>query len=96
MSNDHAQTPTGGQTKMTKKIAKQKNENKKNENNNNDKSYNKKKNRYGGNSRTASPFDTWSKSFEGEESSIVVVLGLHFEKIDKRVPLNISRENMGN
>ena len=48
MRNYQAQTPTWGQTKTTKTIAK------KNENNNNDKGYKNSNNRLGGNLRAAS------------------------------------------
>ena len=51
---------------------------------------------YGGNSITASSFDTSSRNFEGGESSIGVVLSLHFKKIEKKVPYKIFREKMGN
>ena len=36
-----------------------------------------------------------SQNFEGEESSIGVVLGLCFEKIENKVPFKIFRDNMG-
>ena len=79
MSNDKAQTPTRGSDENDKKKSKTKNDNKKNEKNNNDKGNNNRNNRYGVKSRISSSFNTSSRNFEGEESSIRVVLGLCFE-----------------
>ena len=75
MSNDQAQTPTGGLDENVQ------NKIKINMKNNNDKSYNKSNNRYRGNSRTASSSDTPSRNLEGEVPSRGVVLGLSFEKL---------------
>ena len=45
---------------------------------------------------TDSLFDTLSRNFEGEKSSIGVVLGMRLEKIEKKVPFTIFREKIGN
>ena len=91
MRNDQAQTPKEGLDKNEQNKRKTKNEN-----NSNDKGYNKSNNSYGENPRTASLSHTSSKNFEGEEPSIGVVLGLHFRKIEKKLPFKISREKIGN
>ena len=57
---------------------------KQNENKNNDKGYNKSKNRYGVNPGKVLLFNTLSQNFEGEESSIRVVLGMRFEKLRRK------------
>ena len=79
MSNEQAQTTTGGLDKNDKKKSKTKNEN-----NNNDKGYKKSNNRYEVNPRTASSSYTSSRNSEGEKPSIGVVLGLFSEKIEKK------------
>ena len=91
MSNDQAQTPTEGLDKMSKRRAKQKKENK-----SNDKGYNKSKNMYAGNSRTASSYNTSSRNFERQDPSIRVFLVLRFKNIYKKSSFDIFREKMGN
>ena len=48
----------------------------------------------GGGSITASFFNTLIRNFEGEESSIGIVLGLSFENIEKKLTFDIFIENM--
>ena len=62
----------------------------------NDKGYIRSNNSYGGNSRTASLSNTSSQKFEGEDSSIGVVLGMRLEKVYKKEPFGIFGEKMGN
>ena len=81
---------------MTKTRAKLETETSKIKNNNNYKGYNKNNNRYGGSSRNDSLFKNLSQNFEGEESSIGVVLGLRFKKNEKKVLSKIFRANMSN
>ena len=49
-----------------------------------------------GNNRNQSAMDTSNKNFEGAEPEIGCVLGLRYERIDKKVTFEIFREKMSN
>ena len=91
---NHEQRPGlnahGRSDKNDRNKSKTKNKTNQNGSNNNDKGYNNNNNRYWENSRMASLLNTLSRNFEGEESSIEVVLGLRFEKLRINYPSGYS------